>query len=190
MKNKDILLLLLYSPGLSEDINEPIKGRTRLMKMMFIFQNEIYIDFKFDRKIERENLSDFFAWKFGPFSYDVLNDIEFFKRIGLIRVDYSKDSEIIPEESIEYKFWKETTYDLDENNDELYDYIEEIFILSEIGIKYIEDTGIYTSLSNNQKEVIRKFKKTMNESPLYKILDYVYTKYPEMTEKSEIAYKF
>ena len=34
---KDILLLLLYSPGVTEKYNEPIKGRTRILKMLFIF---------------------------------------------------------------------------------------------------------------------------------------------------------
>ena len=35
---KDILLLLLYSPGVTEQINEPIKGRTRILKILFIFK--------------------------------------------------------------------------------------------------------------------------------------------------------
>jgi len=38
---RDILLLLLYSPGVSSQVNEPIAGRTRLVKMLFLFKKEL-----------------------------------------------------------------------------------------------------------------------------------------------------
>jgi hypothetical protein len=37
---RDVLLLLLYSPGKRGAINEPIVGRTRLVKMLFLFSKE------------------------------------------------------------------------------------------------------------------------------------------------------
>ena len=37
---KDILLLLLYSPGKTGKFNEPIVGKTRLIKMLFLFKKE------------------------------------------------------------------------------------------------------------------------------------------------------
>ena len=33
---RDILLLFLYSPGKSSEPNQPIMGRTRLVKMLFL----------------------------------------------------------------------------------------------------------------------------------------------------------
>jgi len=38
---RDILLLLLYSPGVSSQVNERIAGRTRLVKMLFLFKKEL-----------------------------------------------------------------------------------------------------------------------------------------------------
>jgi hypothetical protein len=37
LSGKHILLLLLYSPGNSDHPNEPLVGRTRIIKMLFLF---------------------------------------------------------------------------------------------------------------------------------------------------------
>ena len=43
---KDFLLLLLYSDGVSKALNEPVVGRTRLTKMLFLFKQEILAKFR------------------------------------------------------------------------------------------------------------------------------------------------
>ena len=48
---RDILLLLLYSPGQYEEINRPIVGRTKLVKMLFLFLEEALKDFRRGTKI-------------------------------------------------------------------------------------------------------------------------------------------
>ncbi len=39
LTGKKLLLLLLYSPINGKKYNVPITGRTRLMKMVFLFEN-------------------------------------------------------------------------------------------------------------------------------------------------------
>ena len=45
MNSKDLLLSFLYSPGQTDEYNEPIVGRTKLTKMMYLFEKQIYNKF-------------------------------------------------------------------------------------------------------------------------------------------------
>ena len=79
MSSKDLLLCFLYSPGLTEKVNEPILGRTKLTKMMFLFEKEIYNQFFIDA-IDI-SLPDFRPYHFGPFSNQLFEDLSFFQSI-------------------------------------------------------------------------------------------------------------
>ena len=79
LNGKDLLLTLLYLPGKTNQINEKIIGRTRITKMIFLFEKELYKNFD---NIKEDNLPDFFAYDYGPFSKELLDDIRFFKMIG------------------------------------------------------------------------------------------------------------
>lgn len=46
LTGKKFLLVLFYSPTKGNNFNIPIIGRTRLMKMCFLFKKEILADFK------------------------------------------------------------------------------------------------------------------------------------------------
>ena len=61
---KDILLLLLYSPGKTGNPNEPIVGRTRLIKMLFLFKKEALAHFAHGTEISDENFYEFFCVEF------------------------------------------------------------------------------------------------------------------------------
>lgn len=178
---KDFLLLLLYSSSVGESFNEPISGKTRIMKMVFLFQKEIYQKFKFDI----ENLAEFEAWKFGPWSEEVYSDLEFFKSIGFIESETEKNSanDLTSEEVEEFEKWEENISLVDYAAEE---YQQEVFKLTSLGKKYIEDNGLYASLSENQKAGLKEFKKKFNGVSLFSILRYVYEKYPQYTNKSEI----
>lgn len=181
LTGKDTLLLLLYSPGIGNDPNEKVQGRTRLVKMIFLFEKEVYPKFKFDV----ENLAKFVEWKFGPWSEEVFSDIEFFKSIGFIETETEKDNvnDLTSEEAEEFEKWEENISLTDYATDE---YQQEIFILTSLGKKYIEDNKLFNSLSENQKAGLKEFKKKFNGVSLFSILRYVYEKYPEYTLKSEI----
>ena len=76
MNGKDLLLAFLYSPGVSPQNNEPIVGRTKLTKMMFLFEKQIYPRF-FEDTIQIE-LPVFEPYYFGPFSKQLFEDLSFF----------------------------------------------------------------------------------------------------------------
>ena len=181
LTGKDTLLLLLYSPGVMDDPNEKIRGRTRLVKMIFLFQEEIYQKFKFDI----ENLAKFVEWKFGPWSEEVYSDIEFFKSIGFIGIEAEENnaSDITSEEVEEFEKWEDNISLTDYATDE---YQQEVFTLTSLGKKYIENNKIFDSLSENQKAGLKEFKKKFNGVSLFSILRYVYEKYPKYILKSEI----
>jgi hypothetical protein len=181
LTGKDILLLLLYTPGLENLPNETIHGRTRFMKMVFLFKEEIYPKFKFDV----DGLSEFIAWKFGPWSEGVFADIEFFKSIGFIEVEIEENNsnDLTSEEVEEFEKWEGGISLSDYATEE---YQQEIFRLSELGKKYIEDNKIFFSLSDNQKTGLKEFKKKFNGTSLFSILRYVYKKYPTYTKNSKI----
>jgi uncharacterized protein YwgA len=169
LTGKKLLLLLLYSPINGETINVPITGRTRFMKMVFLFEKEVLPDFKRDRTFEEIRFPEFFGWKYGPFSKDLLNDLEFLINQQYIKVEISTSAPISAELD-EFNYWIE---DLDEFESREYD--EEIFKLDNKGISKAAE--IWSNLSENQKKLLVEFKRVLNRAPLDRILDYVYKKY-------------
>jgi len=175
LTGKKFILLLLYSPTTTRDkVNVPIAGRTRLMKMGFLFKEEVLSDFQKDRTFDEIVLPEYFAWKYGPFSEGLLNDLEF-----LINQEYIKSqsgsspipAELDEAEYGEYDFWVE---DMDEFRVREYD--EEVFELTkEKGMPKGEE--IWSGLSENQKKYLMEFKEVLNRASLNRILEYIYKKY-------------
>lgn len=59
----------------------PIKGRTRLQKMVFVIQRELEDQLRDDQKYE------FFAYNYGPFSKELAEDIDDMIEADLIEED-------------------------------------------------------------------------------------------------------
>src|SRR5207253_10014929 len=72
-----VLEILLYSPGNSGKINEPVSGRTRLQKETFLVQEDL-------RKLGVKSLYSFRPYKLGPLSYDLYNDLDWLKFEGVL----------------------------------------------------------------------------------------------------------
>ncbi len=174
LTGKKLILLFLYAPTNGDKVNIPIAGRTRLMKMGFLFQKEILKDFEKDRTFEDITLPEYFAWKYGPFSRDFLNDLEFLINQDYISVQSSNEqmaTELNEAEFWEYNFWIE---DMDEFYSQ--EYKEEVFTLSEKKGKPKAEE-IWNMLSENQQKNLIEFKKVLNQASLSRILEYVYKKY-------------
>lgn len=175
LTGKKFILLLLYSPTTTGDkVNVPIAGRTRLMKMGFLFKEEVLGDFQKDRTFDEVVLPEYFAWKYGPFSGELLNDLEF-----LINQEYIRSrsgSSPIPAEMDEaeygeYDFWVDN---MEESRIREYD--KEVFDLTkEKGMPKAEE--IWSVLSENQQKCLMEFKKVLNCASLNRILEYIYKKY-------------
>lgn len=172
LTGKKFLLILLYSPINGNKYNTPITGRTRLMKMVFLFKEEILPEFKKDVSFDEINIPEYFPWNYGPFSKDLLNDLEFLINQEYIKSETSKYTPIEAELD-EYEFWVNDMDDFRER-----EYEEETFKLTEEkGIpKALE---IWQLLTENQQQILIEFKKLLQSAPLDRILEYVYKKYQE-----------
>lgn len=185
LTGKKFLLLLLYTPTSRTQYNTPIHGRTRLVKMGFLFKMEILKDFQNDANIECVEFPEFEAWKYGPFSKVLVNDLEFLVAQGYIDVS-SGNNPPLPEELYEYKTWYENIDDYDGN-----EYSEEVFSLAQD--KGIEKAKVlWNELTKNQIDILIKFKDKLVNISLERILEYVYNKYKEagFIEKSLIKERF
>ena len=185
---KDILLLLLYVQGKTKEICEPICGRTRLMKMMYLFEKEVYRNNNFDKNIPQKKMLTFEPYKYGPFSIDVFKDINFFVNIGYIeaRTREGKDASVADIEEFS-KYLDEFMIEGENTGEEPPFYEEEEFTLIEKG-KRFADT-LYGQLTEGQKAALINFKSRYNSFPLTFLLRYVYKTYPDSAERSEIRNK-
>lgn len=179
---KDILLLLLYSPGKSNESNEPIVGRTRLVKMLFLFKNEALPHFRRGTDINENNFYEFFAWDFGPFSTQVYDDLTFFMLQGFIESTLTEE-ESLPESAAEWDLWLERT-GVKESVDAIEMFQEESFKLTDKGASFTK--RLYEALSGTQQELLKNFKSKLSTAPLRAILKHVYTRYEDMTSHSKI----
>ena len=189
IKAKDILLLLLYLPGKNPEINEPIVGRTRITKMMFLFEKELLKNFN---NISLDSLPEFFAYNYGPFSKELLDDIRFFQAINFIKEDVISDGASSEEEVGEYVY--DIYEDLDLSNEIVIEDVgypgETQFYLTDKGIKFVEDKLLSNDqFTDDQLQILKMFKKKINTQSLNQILTYVYKKYEEMTTNSYIRDK-
>ena len=117
-------------------------------------------------------------------SSTIFKDIDFLKNIGFIKTTDNISSNLTIEEVQEYNYYSEKY-----NDDTDAEFQTETYQLSDKGLNFIKDKQKYDKLSNNQKLCLKEFKKQFNKAPLRDILKYVYTTYPDYTEKSLIKDK-
>ncbi len=186
--SKDLLLCFLYSPGMDIIANEPIIGRTKLTKMMYLFEKEIFSSF-FKDNVDI-TLPSFEPYYFGPFSRQLFEDLAFFQSIGMIEAEETNiplsfadriESDNAFDECDD--IWDEACF---EEERELF---ESSYRLSDGGKKYVEN-NIWGCFTKIQKDKLRAFKSQINKISLDSLLRYVYTKYPEDAKKSKIADKY
>jgi len=180
--SKDILMLLLYAKGAEGRFCEAIRGRTRLVKMVFLFEKEIWEKLKLNQIISKEALPGFRAYDFGPFSAQVYSDLEFLVNLGFVNVERIDGSETLTEEALEYSYWQVTS-STDES--EMAEEKEQEFSLTGMGHEFVKEK-LKNQLSDEQWDYIGKFKAQCTRTSLRDLLRYVYAKYPETTTKSKI----
>lgn len=180
--SKDILLLLLAAKGHRGNEYEPIQGQTRLMKMVFLFEKEIYKHFKLGKAISEDAFPNFEAYDYGPYSAQVYTDLEFLVDIGLIDVTDAgtEDGDVV--EAVEYEYWQATTKASDEQET---DNLGRKFSLSQLGKDYVKEE-LKNQLTGEQWRILHEFKARCTGTSLRALLRYVYTKYEDMTKKSKI----
>ena len=190
INSKDMLLCFLYSPGQGNSFNEPIVGRTKLTKMMFLFEKEIYNKF-FEDYIEIV-LPEFNPYLFGPFSKQLFDDLAFFESIKMIKtnetlIPISDACKVECEEAFADEIdvdddWKEASFECSSK-------YELEYSLTVVGRRYV-DEKLWKLFSALQKEKLKNFKAQINKISLNTLLNYVYNKYPETTKESIIVDKY
>lgn len=187
MNGKDLLLAFLYSPGIKSNNNEPIVGRTKLTKMMFLFEKQIYSRF-FEDSLQIE-LPSFEPYFFGPFSRQLFEDLSFFESIGMIEATETNipisAADIVESNGV---FDEEDEW-VDASFDEATDMYELSYTLSQSGTKYVEEK-IWPIFTQKQIETLVAFKAQINRISLDSLLRYVYKQYPEEAKKSKIANRY
>lgn len=133
---------------------EPIDGRTRLQKMVFVVQQELAES----DDLREDQLYEFFAYDYGPFSKELAEDI-----------DRMIDDGLLDEEDIEYD---------DEGN------IKYLYTLESQGRSTVK-REIAAREVDEVIETARRIKRRFNEElSLPEVIDEVYAEYPEYAENS------
>lgn len=187
---KDIVLLLLYVPGLTGRKLEPISGRTRFMKGIFLFNKELAPKFKKGREPKVEEMYEYFPWSYGPFSKGVYADIDFFLNLRFIKAMPADSQGTAEETAEEIENWSnQTGIENSTLDNPALEFVEEEFSLDVLGVQFVEDILLKGEVTDDQLALLSKFKERLNGTPLRAILEYVYRTYPEFTSKSEIVDK-
>lgn len=184
---KDLLLAFIYAEGKTGQNNEAIWGRTRIEKMMFIFEKELSAKFFKDEDVL---LPEFIPYLYGPYSIEVLDDLNFFIDIDFI--EEIETSVSIQDEMTEihnYAEWEDSDLWEDETDEIPKNKYEMSYALTDKGMKYVAE-NIWVQLTDNQRSVIIRLKTQINNMLLDDLLSYVYRKYPEYAEESKIRDRY
>lgn len=173
----DLIMLLLFARGASGKQAEPIKGITRLTKLLFLLENETDVKDGFN----------FVAYKMGPYSVEINPVIEFLTSFPspedplVLKSDGQDAPTKIDSEEMKY------IDDIASDNDSAYDIAEQnnyTFSLSDKGRKVAE--VVWDEQTAETKNSIESIKKRYGLLTLRQLLKYVYSNYEEMTSNSEI----
>lgn len=178
---KDVLLLLLFSPGRDGEEGEPIEGRTRLMKLLYLLHRDLEVE----KKLGIERPYSFEAYHYGPFSKDLYNDLEFLENVGLVE-SITKGLASPVEQNEEERVRDDVSIgNPDEDSEQLF--VEERFKLTEKGKEFVRD-DLLPHVPESIMSSIIELKRDIAPRPLTSILRYVYSKYPDSAENTKLQY--
>lgn len=172
----DLVLLLLYARGPAGTVAEPITGITRLTKLLFLLEKET----------NASNAFKFVPYKMGPYSSEINPVIEFLTSFPTPDnpLVFTGDGDAQSGASPEQSRYIEEVASMDDSAQQLSVQNNKQFKLTERGekvAKYVWD--------KQEDEVTYSFeliKKRYGGMSLRQLLKYVYSKYPDMTQNSEI----
>jgi len=134
---------------LSANNNEPISGKTRLVKLMYILNKEVK---KINPNLE---LYKFYRHLYGPYSDDLIKDLEDLIKEGLVH--HRVNETVFPNGGV---------------------YVENEYSITEKGLEFLKrhETGLPLA-KEKLMELINKIKQKYNKAPLYILIKDVYSKY-------------
>jgi uncharacterized protein YwgA len=182
ISRRDLVLLLV---GLDKDgdVDDTIGGITRLQKFLFLLEKECGLSPKGDG-------FEFQAYKAGPYSSKLYDDLEFLENLEFIESEVEGEATEAEAAEVDKLDFDELMGGRDAANDartaDVYE--ERRFKLTSKGRKLIErivKSNEFTPIA----DAVRKIKSKYGSHSLNDLLYYVYTKYPEMATESEIKDK-
>lgn len=187
INRKDFILLVL-GVDVKDDLGEGINGITRLQKFLFLLERE-------ENLKPNANGFEFVAYKAGPYSAKLYDDLEFLENLGLITSEVAGEATEGEAAEVEMTFEELMGECTDTEEGTTSDalttadvYEERMYRLTQNGKDRVEkllQRGEYENIVNG----IRKIKSKFGNYSLNDLLYYVYTKYSEMATESEIKDK-
>jgi hypothetical protein len=168
----DVLLALMYAPGATGHKYEPVRGITRLQKLLFLLWKEgaFYEDIP--------DLYNFKAYDFGPCMDDLYDDLDFAEDLGLLTIEEVASGN-------EYEGADEDAF----LNDFGFPWVKRPtrrdFALTKTGQEAAKD--VYDALDKERRERLNQIKRRFNSMPFFDLLRYVYRKYPAFAKKSVLS---
>lgn len=181
IKNKtELVLALLYAnDSVGAVPGSPVVGITRLEKLIFL------------AKIEEALLKDaadeqdfhFVPFRMGPWTQEVYDEIDFLESLGLLDKE-ERGKVSVEDEAHNDELFSDLLLDKYQSSTISRNEATDAFQLTAEGRKKASE--IWSRLSNDEKQKLIGLKRKFNNMNLRQFLRYVYKKYPEYTEASEI----
>lgn len=178
---RDLLLLLI---GVDEEGTSAgtVSGITRLQKLLFLLLEQ-------EEAIRpRGSGFEFEAYKVGPYSAKLYDDLELLENLGLIRTEATAEATVTETVDINRLSFENMMGGFDEltgGSGAADSFEERRFALTEEGRKRVENL-LESREYDPVVDGIRKVKSKFIHYSLRDLLRYVYRKYPGMTTESEI----
>lgn len=182
---RNLVLLFLGTSSDPSDTSGSINGITRFQKLLFLLEHE-------GQLVPEGDGFKFEAWKAGPYSAGLYDDLELLDNLGYIQSEVSgriTDAEAAEVDLLDFE-------DLMGDEEEVSDgitpspdaYEERRFTLTEKGREKVLDLLSREGV-DELVDRIRRIKSKYSHYSLSDLLYHVYTKYPDMTTESEIKEK-
>lgn len=168
LETDDAVVLVLGAPGGKEPQGH-LEGVTRLEKLIFLLERETPV-----REWMTEK-ADFRSYRFGPFSSRVYEAVDTLAAADLLR-DSARTSDDVADR------WESVNALMDEGD--LDPYTTRDFTLTTRGEHYY--SALLSELPPNAEKVLADFKGKFARLPMRQLVRYVYERYPQFTDKSEI----
>jgi uncharacterized protein YwgA len=181
INRKDLLLALLYAPGTSGETAEPIDGRTRLMKLLFLLQSELPAS----KHGASSGVYRFQAYHYGPFAKDVYEDLEFLENVGLVD-GVGRGDAGHADQSEEEKIVEDSTIGVAED-ESAFLFEEQRYKLTLNGRQFVL-TRVLPDLPEAILAKAQELKERFANVPLSSLLRFVYSAYPEYAKNSKLQH--
>lgn len=168
IETDDAIVLVLGAPGGNEPPGR-LNGVTRLEKLIFLLERETPVS---QWMTER---ADFRSWRFGPFSAKVYEAADKLAAYDLIR-DSATQAPNAEDQ------WESVSALMDRGDVD--PYTTRDFTLTDRGMEYYR--ALLSELPADAETILRDFKRRFANLPLRQLVRYVYERYPQFTDKSEI----